>query len=52
MEPLRVLGSALIFALVFAAAVTLIASLVMDPLERARQRYVERQNRATKALSV
>ena len=46
------LGAALIFAVVFAGATTLIASLAMEPLERARRRYVERERRAVKALRV
>jgi hypothetical protein len=52
MEALQVLGSALIFAIGFAGVVTLIAGLAMEPLERARQRYIERQRRTAKALSV
>jgi TctA family transporter len=52
MEALRVLAIASIFAVVFAGVITLIASLAMEPLERARQRYVERERRAVKALRV
>jgi hypothetical protein len=52
MEALRVFGTALIFAVVFGAAVTLIASLAMDPLERARQRYVEQERNSSKAPQV
>jgi hypothetical protein len=50
MEALRVLGAALVFAAVFAGATTLIASLAMEPLERARQRYLERERNAVKVL--
>lgn len=52
MEALRVLGIAVMFALSFVGVITLIVSFVMDPLERARQRYVERERSAVKALRV
>jgi hypothetical protein len=50
MEALKVLGTAVGFALVFAGTVTFLLNLAMDPLERMRQRYVEREREAVKAL--
>jgi hypothetical protein len=50
MEALKFLGKAVAFALVFAGVITFLLTLVMDPLERMRQRYVEREREAAKAL--
>lgn len=48
MEPLKTLAMAVAFSLVFAAGVTLLMSWLMEPLERMRQQWLERERQAVK----
>ena len=52
MEALKMLAIAVGFALAFASGITVLVSLAMDPLERMRQRWVERGRDAVKAVRV
>ena len=52
MEALKMLAIAVGFALAFASGITVLVSLAMDPLERMRQRWVERERDAVKAVRV
>jgi len=50
MEALKFLALDVGFAVAFAAVVTFLVSLAMDPLERMRLRWVEREREAVKAV--
>ena len=50
MEAIKMLAIAVAFAVAFASAITVLVSWAMDPLERMRQRWVERE--AVKAVRV
>jgi hypothetical protein len=52
MEALKMLGIAVGFAVAFASGVTFLVSLAMDPLERMRLRWLEREREAGKAARV
>jgi len=52
MEALKMLAFAVGFAVVFAAGITGLVSLAMDPLERMRLRWLEREREAGKAARV
>jgi len=52
MEALKMLAFALGFAVAFASVITLLVSLAMDPLERMRLRWVEREREAVKVARV
>jgi hypothetical protein len=46
------LAGAIGFAVAFAAITTFVVSLVIEPLERMRLRWVEREHEAAKIVSV
>lgn len=52
MEALKMLAFALGFAVVFASVITLLVSIAIGPLERMRQRWVEREREAVKVARV
>jgi hypothetical protein len=52
MQALKVLASAVGFALAFASVVTFLVTLAIDPLERMRLRWLEREREAAKAVRV
>jgi hypothetical protein len=52
MEALKFLAGAFGFAVAFAGVVTFLVSLAIDPLERMRLRWVEREREAGKAARV
>jgi len=52
MEALKMLATAIGFAVAFGAAVTFLVSLAIAPLERMRRRCVEREREAVKVARV
>jgi hypothetical protein len=48
MEALKLLGIAVGFAVAFASGITFLVSLAMDPLERMRLRWLDREREAVK----
>lgn len=52
MEALKVLAAAVIFAVIFASVITFLVGLAIDPLERMRLRWLEREREAEAAKAV
>ncbi|MGO9646840.1 MAG: hypothetical protein ACLPOO_02180 [Terriglobales bacterium] len=50
MEVLKVMSLTVAVSLAFATVITLAVSLALDPLERARQRWVAREREAGKIV--
>jgi hypothetical protein len=51
MEALKFLAGAFGFAVAFAAVVTFLVGLAIEPLERMRLRWLEREREAAKVVS-
>jgi ABC-type transport system involved in cytochrome c biogenesis permease subunit len=52
MEALKFLAAAVVFAVIFASVITFLVSLAIDPLERMRLRWLEREREAEAAKAV